>query len=88
MKDLDREREVAIEHVKAKRDFRMHAAFFAVANLVFVVGWLVSGPASYFWPIWPFVGWGLGLCYHAWCVYAPERPISEGEIQREMNKGA
>ena len=31
----------------------------------------------------PFLGWGLGLSYHAWCVYAPKRPISEDEIERE-----
>ena len=88
MEDLDRKREDAIERVRAKRDFRVHAAFFAVANLVFVVGWFLTGPASYFWPIWPFIGWGLGLSYHAWCVYAPERPIAEAEIRREMGKGA
>jgi len=37
----------------------------------------------------PRVGeWGLGLSYHAWCVYAPKRPISEDEIEREMHKVA
>ena len=88
MTDLDGKREAAIERVRAKRDFAMHAAFFAVANLVFVVGWFLTGPPSYFWPIWPFVGWGLGLCYHAWCVYAPKRPISEDDIRREMSSRA
>ena len=86
MTDLDRKRETAIGRVKAKRDFLVHVAFFAVANLVFLVGWLLTGPASYFWPIWPFLGWGLGLCYHGWCVYAPERTIPEDRIQREMKK--
>ncbi|MGA8716299.1 MAG: 2TM domain-containing protein [Roseiarcus sp.] len=43
---------------------------------------------SYFWPIWPFIGWGLGLCYHRWCVYSPEKPITEDEIRREMKKAA
>lgn len=43
---------------------------------------------SYFWPIWPFIGWGLGLCYHGWWVYSPEKPITEDEIRREMKKAA
>ncbi len=88
MTDFDKQREAAIERVRAIRDFAMHAAFFVVANLVFVVGWLLTGPASYFWPIWPFIGWGLGLCSHGWCVYAPKIPIAEDEIRREMSKSA
>ena len=88
MADLDRRREAAIEGINAKRDFEIHAATFAVANIVFVVGWFMTGPASYFWPIWPFLGWGLGLSYPAWCVYAPKRPIPEDKIAREMNKAA
>jgi 2TM domain len=58
MTDLGMKREAAIDRINAKRDFKIHAAVFAVANLVFVVGWLLTGPASYFWPIWPFLGWG------------------------------
>lgn len=88
MTDLDRKREAVIDRINAKRDFKIHAAVFTVANLVFVLGWLLTGPASYCWPIWPFLGWGLGLSYHAWCVYAPKRPISEDEIEREMHKVA
>ena len=87
MTDLDRNRRDAIERATAKRGFRMHAVVFALANAVFLVGWLLTGPAAYFWPIWPFVGWGLGLAYHAWCVYA-EKPVTEDEIQREMRNAA
>jgi len=88
MTDLDRKREAVIDRINAKWDFKIHAAVFTVANFVFVVGWLLAGPASYFWPIWPFLGWGLGLSYHGWCVYAPKRPISEDEVEREMHKVA
>ncbi len=86
MIDADRKRQVAIDRITAKRDFKIHVAVFAVANLVFVVGWLLTGPPSYFWPIWPFLGWGLGLAYHGWCVYARKRPISDDDIEREMHK--
>ena len=88
MTDLDWRREAAIDRLNAKRDFKVHVAVFVAANLVFVVGWLLTGPASYFWPIWPFLGWGLGLGYHSWCVYAPKRPVSEDAIAREMHKVA
>jgi hypothetical protein len=35
------------------------AAYLAV-NLVLVAIWAATG-AGYFWPIWPILGWGLGL---------------------------
>ena len=35
------------------------AAFLAV-NLMLIVIWAATG-AGYFWPIWPILGWGLGL---------------------------
>jgi hypothetical protein len=35
------------------------AAFLAV-NLMLIVIWAATG-AGYFWPIWPLLGWGLGL---------------------------
>jgi hypothetical protein len=34
-------------------------AFLAV-NLVLIAIWAATG-AGYFWPIWPLLGWGLGL---------------------------
>jgi hypothetical protein len=35
------------------------AAYVAV-NLMLIVIWAVTG-AGYFWPIWPLLGWGIGL---------------------------
>ena len=35
------------------------AAFLAV-NLMLIVIWAATG-AGYFWPVWPILGWGLGL---------------------------
>jgi len=64
---------------------RLHAVIFVLANIIFVVGWAMTG-AGYFWPIWPFVGWGMGLAFHGWSVHF-ERPISEDEIRRELEKG-
>src|SRR5215218_6722739 len=33
---------------------------FIAVNLVLVAIWAATG-AGYFWPIWPLLGWGLGL---------------------------
>ena len=83
MDDQER-REAAVKRVKAKRDFRIHLAVYVVVNSFLVVIWALSG-AGYFWPIWAIVGWGIGLAFNAWNVYF-EKPISEEEIRREMDK--
>jgi hypothetical protein len=35
-------------------------ATFLAVNLLLVAIWALTG-AGYFWPIWPLLGWGLGL---------------------------
>jgi hypothetical protein len=42
--------------VRRRPDF---PAFVAV-NLLLIVIWAATG-AGYFWPIWPLLGWGIGL---------------------------
>jgi hypothetical protein len=78
-------REAAVERVKAKRDFKRHVAVYVVVNL-FLVGIWALGDGGFFWPIWVILGWGVGLAINAWDVYF-KKPISEEEIQREMERG-
>ena len=81
---MDDRREAAIRRLQAKRGFRKHLVVYAAVNGSLVVIWAVTWP-GYFWPVWPMVGWGIGLALHGWGVYG-ERPVTEAEIQREMEK--
>ena len=81
---MDDRREAAIRRLQAKREFRRHLVIYATVNGLLVVIWSVTWP-DYFWPVWPMAGWGIALALHGWRVYG-ERPISEAEIQREMEK--
>jgi len=38
-----------------------------------------------FWIIYPVLGWGAFVALHGWFSYL-RRPVSEGEIQREMER--
>jgi uncharacterized membrane protein len=77
-------REQAIERVKKKRDFKTHVLVYVSVNAFLVVIWAVTG-GDYFWPIFPILGWGLGVLGNAWDVYG-RKPISEEEIRREADR--
>ena len=79
-------REAAVRRLEAKRDFRNHVAIYVIVNALLVVIWAATG-AGYFWPIWPIAGWGIGLAFNAWVVLF-ERPITEDQIRREMERSA
>ncbi|HSR46169.1 MAG TPA: 2TM domain-containing protein [Acidimicrobiia bacterium] len=83
--DAENGREAALKRLKDKRDFKNHAATYLIVNALLVVIWAVSGQ-GYFWPIWPILGWGIGLALNAWTAYF-QKPISEDDIRREMEKG-
>ncbi len=77
-------REKAISQLKKKRDFRSHIFIYVLVNAMLVVIWAVTG-AGFFWPIFPILGWGVGVGANAWDVYA-RKPLSEDDIQRETQR--
>jgi hypothetical protein len=85
MADADPRRDAALKRLKAKRAFSIHAAMYGIVNVLLIVVWAVSG-SGYFWPIWPIAGWGIGLAAHAYVTYA-QKPITEEDIRREMERG-
>jgi class 3 adenylate cyclase len=43
---------------------RIHFTTFLLVNLLLIGIWAASG-GGYFWPIWPILGWGIGVGCHA-----------------------
>jgi uncharacterized ion transporter superfamily protein YfcC len=77
-------RERALERLKKKRDFRTHVVIYVAVNAFLVVIWAVTG-AGYFWPIFPILGWGIGVVANGWDVYG-RQPITEDEIRQEADR--
>jgi vacuolar-type H+-ATPase subunit I/STV1 len=81
----DRElRERAVERLRKKSEFRAHLLSYALVNGFLVIIWAITG-ASFFWPVFPIAGWGIGLTFHAWDVYRRQE-FSEEQIQREIQR--
>jgi len=77
-------RQEAVRRLKKKRDFQSHLIAYVSVNALLVVIWAVTS-AGFFWPIFPMLGWGIGVLLNAWDVYG-RRPISEHEIAREVDR--
>jgi hypothetical protein len=57
---------------------RAHAMSYAMVMAFLVLIWLLTSPEhAYFWPVWPMMGWGIGLASHALSLlnHRPE-PVS------------
>ena len=77
-------RERAVKRLKKRRDFHGHVLVYLLVNAFLVVIWAVTSPDGFFWPVFPIVGWGIGVVMNAWDVYFAE-DITEEQITREMH---
>jgi hypothetical protein len=76
-------REQAIEQLKKRAEFLNHLAAYVLVNGLLVVVWYLTG-RSFFWPVFPLFGWGIGLFFHGVETY--RRPFSEERIRHEMQR--
>ena len=80
--DTNQLRERAIARLKKKSDLRAHLFAYVVVNAMLVGIWAVTG-AGFFWPIFPILGWGIGVVFNVWDVYRRDDP-TEDDIRHEM----
>jgi hypothetical protein len=78
-------RDQALERLKKKRDFRTHVFMYVLVNAMLVGIWAIVSAGEFFWPVFPILGWGIGVAANAWDVYG-RRPISEEQIRREAER--
>jgi hypothetical protein len=83
-------RKIAIRRVREKRELYMHFASYLVVNTALVTIWAITG-AGYPWFVWPLVGWGVGIAFHAFAVFfrvdpIPGGPRDESAIAREIGR--
>jgi fatty acid desaturase len=82
--EFSEEYEQARKRVERKRKFSANLVAYVVINAFLIAVWAAGG-MGYFWPGWVMAGWGIGLVLHGWQTYRGDRPITEEDIQREMD---
>ena len=72
-------RALAVQRLRKRADFRTHVLVYVLVNAFVVLIWFVTG-GPFFWPIFPILGWGVGLVMNAWDVYRrdPSRRSGSG----------
>lgn len=66
-----------------RREFYAHLLLYALVNGLLVVIWAVVDSHMVFWPIFPILGWGIGVIMNAWDVYHRDKSTDE-QIEHEL----
>jgi hypothetical protein len=79
-------RELAIQRLKMKQDFKGIAAGGALAVAIYFLIWQF-GDDSIPWPLWVAFGIAVALVVQGWKAYGPSIRITETDVQREIELG-
>ena len=76
----DGARERRLFNAYRRKKFRAHLIPYLAVN-TFLVLINLTTDRSYFWAIFPILGWGLGLFFHGWSAYQTEGDDYEAKFQ-------
>jgi hypothetical protein len=77
-------RDRAVQHLRKRREFTGHVLAYLLINSLIVVIWATVAGRGFFWPMFPILGWGIGVFFHGWDVFFAEP--SEEQIRRQMQR--
>jgi uncharacterized membrane protein YdjX (TVP38/TMEM64 family) len=88
MSDPEELRKIARQRLKARNDFFVMIAIFAVVILLLLAIWLFTGgPGSYFWPIWPIIGMAIAAVFAGLDAFGiTRRYITEADVDAEVQR--
>ena len=92
MTDADDIRAAARARLKARNDFKIMLAIFAVITVLLLAIWFFStgqpsGFTSYFWPVWPILGMAIAAIFAGLDAYGiTRRYITEADIDAEISR--
>ncbi|HEX9032411.1 MAG TPA: 2TM domain-containing protein [Streptosporangiaceae bacterium] len=76
-------RERAVKRLRKRRDFYGHLLVYTLVNSFLVIIWALTDVHGFFWPVFPIVGWGIGVVLNAWDVFRRD-VFTESQISKEI----
>jgi hypothetical protein len=64
---------------RREKPYRAHVISYLMVMSLLVTIWLLTTPGGYFWPVWPMLGWGIGLASHGLATHGVSRRGSRRE---------
>lgn len=83
---METEKDRELWRIAKKRvDFKRHAGTYVIINALFWALWYLTGKdrSGIPWPVWPMLGWGIGLLFSYKEAYVTP---GENSIQKEYDK--
>lgn len=75
------------ELAKKRAAFKRHLITYFILNSFFWALWFITGGRTHYngtpWPVWPALGWGIGLAFHYFGAYVNHE---NNDIEKEYNK--
>ncbi|MCH8979513.1 MAG: 2TM domain-containing protein [Armatimonadetes bacterium] len=72
---------------RRRRELREHVfAYFIVNALLVAINWFTSDRLT--WAVWPILGWGVGLAFHAWAALNSDSESFQEEFEQFRRKQA
>ena len=80
----------AARRIKRKQELRQHVISYSIVIGALWIIWALTSRA-YPWPIWPMLGWGIGLAFHMVSLNWGDPPredqiAAEAERLRELDR--
>lgn len=77
----------AKKKVEAKLGFNTHLAVYLVVNAILMTVNFIKSPEN-LWFIWPLMGWGIGIFWHAMTVFVFDKKTTliDKMVRKEMDE--
>lgn len=72
---------------RQRRELKEHVFAYVTVNAMLVaINWFTSGGVT--WAVWPILGWGVGLAFHAWAALNSDSDSFQEEFEQFRRKHA
>ena len=91
MDNEQRKDDILWQAARKRAGFKRSLLTYIIINIFLIGVWfLSSGPDSYFWPVWPILGWGIGVAfqyanaYHGNKIFTTEQEYEKLKNQQKL----